>query len=771
MSDFSLTPEQNQVVELRDGKVVVTAAAGSGKTRVLTQRYVAHVVEDGLRPDQILTITFTKKAAANMKGRIVSELTKRGRMFDAQAAETGPIQTIHSFCQNMLRENSLAAGLDPEFEIISTDQALIAEAVWQAMLEAEDDPHAYAYIQRVAGNTEYRSSNHALLQSHVQEVLDELRSSGAFAGDVEMLYQSPEHIRAHWDKCLWESVPMEVKANCAPTGGALSTRLTEAYKLTKGFPKPPFLTSSDAADQEAAEFTAGLMAIVTRAWRRLEAEMRRRQELDFTALEALAVRLLQDSPATAARLRRQYRVLLVDEAQDVNPTQYRLLDGLGIDREMFVGDAQQSIYGFRQADVELFEERAMRVENRQLSQNFRSEPGILRFVDEVFRNQWGDRYRPMHQAGDVIDFEEMTQRRFDGVELWVQPQLDSEQVAIHIKQLLDEPGVRRKDIAVLTQTSFVAGRILEALTNRHVPARLAGGAELYYTRMEVRDVANILQALSDPTDKFALLATLRGPAVQVSADALVILGCLLAGDGDVEETLRAVALPSADDRAKVDQFMAWYLPLSQFADRLAAWEVMSEMFRESPFLANLAQRPGARQRVANARKLLNLAVQAPDEGPADFAMRVREIQRLRHKEGDAPADDEKEDLVTIMTVHKAKGLEWPIVIFPDTFRELSKKSEDLFDVVVDGKALLVATATGPARSMPYRWLSYRKRERETQERWRVLYVALTRAEKRLCVVVSPGAARENFATRIPKLVGFKRDAAPGGIRVRSAEEM
>lgn len=766
MSDDVLTPEQMNVVELRDGKVVVTAAAGSGKTRVLTHRYVAHIVEDGLRPDQILTITFTQKAAASMKTRIVNELTKIGRFADAQAAETGPIQTIHSFCQRMLRENALAAGLDPDFEIASANEAVLSDAIWQAIGEADEDELAREYVKQVAGTARYGGPTHSLLQSLVEKVLDELRSSGWMPGDVETRFQSPDAVRRLWEAALIEDAPELVLHHLPDTAAPIAERLASAYKAAK-VAKPPYLVTSESADAEASQHTAGLMLIVTRAWRLLEAEMLKSQELDFTALEALAVRLLKDSPATRARLRRQFKVLLVDEAQDVNPTQYQLLDGMGIDVEMFVGDAQQSIYGFRQADVALFRNRAETIGSLQLSQNFRSAPGILRFVDELFRAQWGDAYRAMHREGDVIDFEEVTQRRFDGVEFWLQTTFDSERVADHVRDLLAEPEVKRKDICILTQTGASAGKILESLEGRKIPARLSGGAARYYTRMEVRDVANALQALSDPTDSYALLATLRGPCVQLSLDGMILLGV----QENLYEALKMTHLPTVEDRAKVEAFLAWFDPLTSYADRLSAWEAISEIFGSSPILANLASRRSGRQRVANVRKLLSLAAQQPDLSPREFATRVREIQRLSHKEGDAPADDEKEDLVTIMTVHKAKGLEWPIVILADTFKDLVNDSKDLYDVAVEGRTGIVATASGAARAMPYRWLQYKKRQRETEERWRVLYVALTRAEKRLCICVNPGGHGDKFSNKIPKLIGFKRDNPPPGIRVRVDEEL
>ena len=168
--------------------------------------------------------------------------------------------------------------------------------------------------------------------------------------------------------------------------------------------------------------------------------------------------------------------------------------------------------------------------------------------------------------------------------------------------------------------------------------------------------------------------------------------------------------------------------------------------------------------LANARKLLTLATEEPELGPKEYSERIREIQNLRHKEGDAPADENDADLVKIMTVHKAKGLEWPVVILAQTDRPIVPKMRDL---VVDPSLGIAATKFSKGQSLMHKLLTHRKKAGDEEEERRILYVALTRAQNRLCVVLVPPG---NSAT-VSKLVeGLIDPGQMPGIKVRSRFE-
>lgn len=750
-----LSSEQQAVVVAGGGQLVVQASAGAGKTRVLVERYL-RFVREGVPPDAILTITFTRKAAAEMKRRIVDALRAEHRDDDAQIAETGPIQTIHAFCQRLLRENALEAGVDPDVEILADAQAsrLLEDAIEATLAHPPEGEEVDALIAELAGKRSRweAMTAHAWLKGAVRRVLDTLRGSGLSPDEIEANHRSSEAVEGAYAAAFLEQLDPRVREAYSGRGPTLDfDALAEAYKTTK-VRAPRWLRQRSGDDRQAAANASGLVMIACAAWRIAESAMAARQAFDFCALEARAVALLRDSATTRERLGSQYRAVLVDEAQDVNPVQYRLLDALPIE-PMLVGDPQQSIYGFRLADVRLFRDRAREAEQHRLSRNYRSDPGILSFVDRLFGALWGEEYQPMREP-EPLDLEsDGLPLPCDGVEIWLQRQKDAGAVARGVAQQLRE-GLRPKEIAVLVRASRFGIELVDRLTLLGVPARMVGGSEQFFTRLEVRDVANMLRALTDPRDDFALLAALGSPMVGLSLDSLVCL----AGK-EVAERLDTFVPADEEDRGAIARFREWFDPLRAYADRLSAWEAISEIFSRSAYLERLARRPDADQRLANVRKLLRLAADEPGLGPHEFARRIRGIQALQHKEGDAPAMDEDVDAVTVMTVHKAKGLEFPVVVVPDTHTKIVRRASP---VIADPWLGLVAASYGGHGGWAHLWLAERLSERERSEELRVLYVALTRAKNRLIVCAHPQATPGSLAELIGKQMA-RGDRIPGGL--------
>jgi len=754
MNLSELTDQQRAIVESDLRRFVVAASAGSGKTTVLRERYLRHVVQDGIRPDQILTITFTRKAAYEMKRRIVDGLRDAGRTEDAQIAETGPIQTIHSFCERLLRENALAAGLDPEFEILGdSDAKLIVDRALRAALGAdlEHRPTVRALMRAIAGKRGQNSGPYEVLLTSVRDTLDQLRGSGFPRSHFQALYSDANSIRREWEARILESLPDDVRDAMPPGDEPLKERIKAAVKAAdrkRNYADWQKGNANPTAEAEAPVHTAGLVALACDAWERIDAEMDARQTLDYTELEQRALRLLERSPEVGARVRRQFRVAMVDESQDNSRFQHRLVEALGIETTIRIGDAQQSIYGWRQADHALFREISGRQETLGLNRNFRSDRGILEFVNDVFRGWWPDAYQPMWNAemgppSELrvdLDAEPEPSPTYAGVEFWEMEKMDAGAIARGIRDAIAQ-GANPSDITVVVRSGRTANRIHAALDTLDIPSRIAGGSARYYARLEVRDLANAAAAVSDPLDDYALLATLRSPLVGLSLDAILLLG----SEPGVLRRLPEFESPVVGDAELIQSFLAWFRPLNAIADRLPAWEVIAEILARSPAMPALARRRRHQRLLANVRKLLAIAAADPAMGPVEFAERIREIQQIQHKEGDAPAEEPDADLVTIMTIHKAKGLEFHTVVLPDTDSKLVGQSSR---VLVDAETGTVAVnLTG--KCLAFEWLDSRRKARNIAEEERVAYVAFTRAKRRL-ILAMPNARFESVARRLAK---------------------
>lgn len=719
---------------------MVTASAGAGKTFVLVERYLRLIEQFGLEPHEILTITFTRKAAAEMKERIVKKLRDEGRFEQAQVAETGPIQTIHSFCERLLRENSLAAGIDPEFEIMDEAEKARLEdaAIAKAMIATHTErPEAEALLRHLAGQREHgAASPYARLENAIKRVLSGLRGTQVRLDDLQALAE-PEGVRRLFEQKLLAVQPSEVQfAFRQQTEGSFAERLKAAFKLA-GKKAPPFVNGrySDESASEMSRHTAGLVQLAIRAWSELEFQMHRLQSFDYALLESKAVALLRDSEPTRRRLAQQYRAVMVDEAQDVNPVQHQLLDSLGIERSMIVGDVQQSIYGFRLADVQLFRRRQEELPHLRLTRNWRSDEGILNFVDDLFGTMWTDLYEPMRPQPE-FDPDVIEMSAYPGVEIWELADKDVGQTVEFLLAMQQESGRNLKDVTVLARFSKFANELHQRLEALGIKSRIVGGTERFYVRLEIRDLANTLKSLADPYDDFALLACLRSPVAGVSLDTIAALAL----EKPVVEALDTHIPSNLADREALDRFRSWFDKLRREADRLSAWEVLSRVMAESNYLPALAAKKGGERMLANVRKLLTLAAKQPELGPIEFAEQIREIQRLAHKEGDAQADDEDDDTLTIMTIHKAKGLEFDTVVVPDVHRRLGGRAES---VEVDARLGLVATKFSKEDNIFHKWLAQERKDRELAEEMRVLYVALTRAKKQLCIVAHPKPRNAN----------------------------
>lgn len=727
MKAIELTEEQIAVVERTQGEFVVIASAGSGKTTVLSERYLNLIQNHGIRPSQILTITFTKKAAAEMKSRIVAKLRQRHLLDEAQEAETGPIQTIHSFYERVLRENSPAAGLDPKFEVITGGESarLITDCIKKAIGYAEEEGGQTRFaIRRLAGKTERDGhGSYAKLMDLVETCLRSFRDSGHSRSYLSKLYSSPEDFLRNTDEDLKAELPPAYRPPIGETEWHSAVfKDLKANKEQGAYPwLKPVIPPNDSLN--GARIIVGVAQLAITAWSMLEEEHRQGNHLDYTALEARTVRLLEGSPEVRDRLNRQYRHVMVDESQDLNPNQMRLLTALQPDSKMLVGDDKQSIFLFRNA-VGDFIRGYENAQIMRLSKSHRSEQPIQELVDMVFASAMPNTYRPMTGVLN-LSLE-------DGP--WQPSPVHSEVLMLGAKEAwsevvqrirnLQEEGTKLNDIAILT-SNHKHGKIIASYLRRNgIGVRENAGKTNYYAKLEVRDICNTLTALADSENRFALIACLRSPVCELSLDSTVLIG---AHEGDPFEFTPTVEA----DQAKFERFKKWFLPLRELADRLPAWEVISQIMAESDLLFNLATRQERRKRIENVRKLLVMAAAKPELNALEYAAMIEDIERLSDAEADPSIVDPTEDLVTTITIHSAKGLEWPVVILADA---MMHKVRSVYAPVFDADRGWFGYWQRAANTYSSEFLKEKEKANRAAELLRLQYVAMTRAKKKLILV-------------------------------------
>jgi ATP-dependent helicase/nuclease subunit A len=754
------TEAQRAAIEARERHVFTEAGAGAGKTGVLVERYCDCVTEDGVPPDRVLAFTFTERAAGELRERVHRLLAVRTREAAdhgeleraadiARAAREGErawITTIHGFCRRLCAMHPVGAGVDPRFRVLDEVEAQrIAERAFQAALE-----------QTVASGgppvARFAAAFHARrLRGMVQGAHERLRSQGV----------SPVRL---------------------PNPGP-------AVRSVKAGEEAPELTPDEIRlAEEGLDAFGTLLAAYDREYMRMKAD---RSAADFEDLELRALDLLRRDGAVRDAWRTRFDHVMVDEFQDTNRVQLALVDALrGPQTRLFcVGDEFQSIYRFRHADLEVFRERRREarsdpgVDEIPLRGNFRSDPNVLAAVDFLGATLFGHEFLPLEaglertgitpDAGPAAELlitagDEGRRRaqgwRADEIELQPPPG-ESNPVYVaearflaHRLRALADGGVPRGDMVVLLRAFTHVDAFEEALERAGLSPYVVGGRG-YWSQQQVEDALRLLGVIANPLDDELLFGALSSPACGASADSLWLLR-QAARDRDgrprhvwptIAEGVWPEAMPAADARrlrdfrATVDQLRAEapLHPLDALIDRaISAFDYD---------LAILAL-PNGERRMANLRKLMRLAAEYEEHegrdlrGFIDFA---QERTRRDEREGMAAVQVEGHDGVRVMTVHAAKGLEFPVVAVADLGRAPTAGARPP-DVALGrlpgpmgdpegarfGMRLPVAGG-GSLRLWDLVKLCQEDEREEAAESLRLVYVAATRAQQRLILSGTP----------------------------------
>jgi ATP-dependent exoDNAse (exonuclease V) beta subunit len=754
-----LNPEQLTAVE-ETGAVFVSAGAGTGKTAVIVERFVKAVAERGLPVDGVVVVTYTERAAGELRARIRARLAELERHELAREIDGAWISTIHGFCARLLRLHPFEAGIDPRFTVLDESQAAVlrSEAFVAALANFCKDREP-ARLRLLAtygtdGLSRMIQGVHARLRSAGLPLELRGEARGELAGALGRVRLAADAAAREAGSPAEEAAVRRALELLEPPPPA--ERLLDLTELRVGRRGDQRLAGWNealadveaAALDEVASRDRALLEELLRAFDRAYAEAKARESaLDFEDLQLRTRDLLRGSEAVRAGLRWRIRALMVDEFQDTNRLQCELIDRLEPEDLFFVGDEFQSIYRFRHADVDVFRERrASSAGVLALTQNYRSRPEVLEVVNAVFGAEFGEGFEPLTAAGRFPDpaFGPAVELLVTDKEAYRAGDVhwrvgEARHVARRIRELVDAGECEPGECVLLFAAGTDAERYEEALRAEGLPTYRAAGRG-YFGQQQVFDLVAYLRLLHNRYDDEALVTVLASPLVGVSNDALVLLRRaagrrpLFSG---LERELPA-GLGSRDVRL-FEAFKQRYGRLVRISQSVGLERLCDRIVVEHDYdLAVLARWDG-RRRWANVRKLARLARSYEDlRGPdvEGFVRFLRSQEAAGAREVEAVAEEEGADAVRLLTIHAAKGLEFKVVVVADAGRASPSPDPDEILCLPDGRFgfRVVDPATGKRKSaFAYEEARHAERTAQAAESRRLLYVAMTRAVDRLIV--------------------------------------
>ena len=826
---------RRRIRESLDESLIVEASAGTGKTTELVHRIVAVLASGRTTIDRIAAVTFTHKAAGELKLRLREELDRRRQeesgnrqLEDAlERLEEASIGTIHSFCAQLLRERPVEACVDPAFQELSEQESgRLYQRAFRTWLErrlAEPSPGLRRAFARLAWRDSWDDSPPLEQLQYAGRKLVEWRDYPAawrrepFARDEEIgtllrmarelaelssrprrvtdnLYIGLQPVRlmvqgaaAHDQDSLEAAVlklgrdlRRDAKKGSGEYGGGASRedllhRRDELLRWIEEFRR--------RADADLAAELRGEMSGLVEEY----SERKSRQgKLDFVDLLVCARDLVKNQRPVREYLQKRFSHLFIDEFQDTDPLQAEILlllaagdpaesDWLKIrpvDGKLFlVGDPKQSIYKFRRADILLYQQVRDAMVQRgcglvALRKSFRAVPNLQHFVNTAFETEMGGdghaEYIPLEQSREEIG------GRPSLIALPVpkpyKTRLSKEAVnkslpdaiAAFVAWLVQDSGwgFRARDIAILFRRRTQGGQDLTREYARALEARdvdhLLAGSKSFHHREEVETIRAALTAIEWPEDELSVFATLKGSLFAIPDEMLLV---------HKHKSGRLHPFHVEGAEAPVADALTLLAELHRARNARPFAATVHALLDATRAHAGFLLRPGGNQILANVARVADLARTFEATGGVSFRGFVEELTAQAEKEeaSEAPVLEEDSDGVRLMTVHGAKGLEFPVVILADLTANLCAREPDQY---VDGVQRISATRL--LRCAPWELLDHEADEaaRERAEGVRVAYVAATRARDLLVVpaVGDEPFPQDNWLSPLDKALYPSRDA-------------
>ncbi len=860
----NLTPQQAQAVHDRGGRLLVSAAAGSGKTKVLVDRLLSYILDpaEPANVDDFLIITYTKAAAAELRGKIAAKLTEqlaltpenRYLQRQMQRLYLAKISTVHSFCADLLREYACWLDISPDFRVAEENEcAVLRETAMSHVLEqayetvqedldfrtfldtqglGRDDRLVPQILMKVydsarchlnpeswlescirnadaaqmedAGQTIWGQYLISDLHSYLDQQIEAMAQCAALAEralEMEkpalLLHSTVQQLMALRSCETWDSIVqcqnidygrLTFSKKCTDT--ELIERIKAVREACKeGVKKKLKSFASDSGSifadmQQTSSSIRGMVALVRQFQKEYERLKQLHRVLDFSDLEHRTLDLLLGKSRTAPtalahEIGDRFREIMVDEYQDSNGVQDAIFSVLTQKRQncFMVGDVKQSIYQFRLADPGIFIEKynayqmAGQAEPGQgrkvmLSANFRSGGAVLSAVNDIFArcmsaSVGGLDYGPEEALYEGVPHTPIGEPEVELLAIQVQQSTYDEEPAVvaqRVEQLLDGTHyirqgdqlrpIRPEDIAILLRSpGSIGSHFIRALEQRGIRCVSGGGEDLLQTP-EIGVLRALLQVIQNPRQDIPLAAVLASPVFAFTADDLA---SIRAGHryGSVYDALKH----SENQKAKV------------FLEQLALWREAAGIGSITQLLERVLAATGmegiygamaaGKVRQENLQSFYMLAVELEAAGQRELGQFLEHLDALQTRGLVAAGEQTAAGAVTLMSIHKSKGLEFPVVFVCGLSREFNRESMRA-QVLCDRTLGLGLTAYDEQNRVRYPTIAKRAIRAKavadsTSEELRVLYVALTRARDRLIMTYASGNLEDelkNMALRM-----------------------
>ena len=768
---MALTPGQKKCVDTLVGPVAVSAGAGSGKTFTLTRRIV-HSLECGFVSgiDEVLAITFTSKAASEIKSRVKGALKACGRSDQALLVDSAWISTIHGACARMLRAHALDLGIAPDFTVADEAAASdMLDAALEEVLGTENDiisPGDYDALFTEYAARQVGSVSAASVEGMVRDIVIAAQSSpegmasivpapsaaspckllarmASLAGDITAVCEAQKPGKTR--DAFLDGTARALEGLEATQQQGEEPSPEQVLELFNAFPVPSRAFGTSEYKELAAEAAQGYLSLMMEArlalaeprmrevidlsGRVFDAYRRRKHEagmLDNDDLLTMASRMFSEHPEIAAEYADRFKLIMVDEFQDTDQLQVNMVKrmaGKNFERLCTVGDAQQSIYRFRGADVSVYDRHLASVANTneagliELADNFRSHVDVLAFVDCVFSQPsvFGRSFMSLSASRDSgrIDCPYQGSDPRIEVQLTTYPRgvasdtaraAVAQRIAQRFAKLVDE-GHSAGDMVVLLGSMRCADVYANAIREQGLSCVVSGGS-IFGRAPEVRLAVRLAEVIANPKDTEALFEVLSSEIFALTADDFIDLST---GLDELRGIPRRRSLDSGVSVCAAAENDASLTPCLRAAVRTlkkAAFrvrleplsKVMEGVLIDSGWLRRLEDE-GAEglARAANVYKACRLArdiERRKGSGPAQTAVELRAHIEIA-KEAPGSLSSKSGDFVRIMTVHASKGLEFPIVAVAE-LRSDEARSSRMARTTLNGKTYLSLDAGATA---------------------------------------------------------------------------